>query len=146
MTVFVVFASGRVDSSVIGCLCNSSDVEILGYSTHVEEVRSRIIDNNPQAVIVDLRQADGVMKPLIRNLRSLFPSLILIAVTDTSNADPCSWIEQEVNIFQLPDEEDKFRTFLSLLSDCVSWNSVERSGRLVKNEQHVAYTVDHRSV
>jgi len=78
MTVYIFFASGQVDVSVIDRLCTPGPIDLIGYSRDAKEAVLQVIENKPQVVVIDSRNATDAALRVMRKLWNLAIVVIII--------------------------------------------------------------------
>ena len=118
MTVFIVFASGKVDASIIHCLCESESLDLIGYARDTVDAADRIVKNEPQVVIIDSRHNNDAARTVLRELEHLaqVPTIIIISDSATMRDGQEGSMEVVTHCFQFPGEERGFCAALAALS------------------------------
>ena len=122
MTVFIVFASGKVDTSVVNCLCSPGSPDLIGYSRCVEGAVVRILENKPNVVIVDSRRAENEASTLLLGLRDFALAPIIVVLTDivTRQDDQKGMMNQDIHYLQYHEEEKGLCAELATLGEPAS--------------------------
>jgi len=119
MTVFIVFASGHVDVSVINCLCGLVSLDLIGYSRHVEDALVRILENKPNVVIIDSRNAESDASGVLRGIRDFALTPVRVVLTNLASIqnDQKVFMEEGIVRFQFPEEEKDMRLALAIVRE-----------------------------
>lgn len=117
MTVFIVFASGHVDSYVIDCLCAVSALEIIGYARDTTDAVREISGNKPQLLIIDSRGAQKETVELLRELLDIDLHLVKIVIENPAMERGTfrRGRDEMTYYFQFPDDEGTLPTVLAAL-------------------------------
>ena len=78
MTVYIFFASGQVDVSVIDRCCAPGPIDLIGYSRNAKDAVFQVIENKPQVVVIDSRNATDAAIKVMRELWNLDLVVIII--------------------------------------------------------------------
>jgi hypothetical protein len=114
MNAYIVFASGRLDASIINCLDTVGFPELIGYSRGTKGAAERIVEERPQLIIIDSREAANQTSNLMRRLQNnagCHSSVVVLGVEPMLN-DAGRHMGTPVHYFQFPEEETKLRLLL----------------------------------
>jgi len=117
MNIFVVFASGQVDVSIIQCISGAGSLSLVGHSKDTQLALDQIIESKAQLVMVDSRNAVNDAQTLLQMLREKASDLSTFVILGTV---PMLRYESTksgklIYYFKFPEEEKRLRTLLGAL-------------------------------
>ena len=80
--VFVADSSSAVRTRLTAMLAETQGIEVVGHTGHSRGVARKICDTRPDAVLLEIRLADGSGLDVLRQLKQDNPQLIVVMLTN----------------------------------------------------------------
>lgn len=114
MRVYIVFAAGHIDASIVSCLSELADVDLIGYSMESGEALRQIADNSPDIVIVNAESGEERAWLVLNEVRILaYAPFIIITSHSTHDYFRHYCLSSGAHAFlELPKELDGLREIL----------------------------------